>query len=153
MYRELLAELSKGCGWVRPRPPCPEAEIAAAEKSLGCPFPPELRALLRELNGDKWLLLSASDIVRNAEQNRKAYLPLFKEDFTMEEYRDRIERFLFFAENGCGDLYGYRLSPEGVPDETTIFYWDHEEIGEPCCWKPVAKNITEFLTRYYRNEI
>ena len=110
-------------------------------------------ALLRELNGDKWLLLSASDIVKNAEQNRKAYLPLFEEDFTMEEYRDRIERFLFFAENGCGDLYGYRLSPEGVPDETAIFYWNHEEIGEPCCWKPVAKNITEFLTRYYRNEI
>ena len=106
MYRELLAELSKGYGWVRPQPPCPEAEIAAAEKALGCPFPPELRALLRELNGDKWLLLSASDIVKNAEQNRKAYLPLFEED-----------------------------------------------IGEPCCWKPVAKNITEFLTRYYRNEI
>ena len=125
----------------------PRSGNRRSQKSL------ELRALLRELNGDKWLLLSASDIVKNAEQNRKAYLPLFEEDFTMEEYRDRIERFLFFAENGCGDLYGYRLSPEGVPDETTIFYWDHEEIGEPCCWKPVAKNITEFLTRYYRNEI
>ena len=153
MYRELILKLAQGNEWVKLQPPCPEAKIEAAEKTVGCRFPEELKDLLSELNGDRWLILSAEEIVKNVKLNREGFLPLFEADFSKEEYLDRVERFLFFAANGCGDFYCYRISAEGVIEERTIFLWEHEEIGEKCCWRSVAGNMTEFLTRYYRGEI
>ncbi len=152
MYIELISELSQGNEHVKIQPPCPESEIDRAEKAVGHTFPKELRALLRETNGDKWLLLSAKEIIENVEIN-KGLLPFFEQDFSKEEYIDRVERFIFFATNGCGDLYCYRVSPEGVPDETVIYIWLHEDMGEKCCWRAVASNMSEFITRYYNGEI
>lgn len=59
MYRELLEKLIKDHTWTKLQDPCPEQEIAAAEEYVGFSFPEELKALLRETNGDHWLLLSA----------------------------------------------------------------------------------------------
>ena len=56
MYRELVLECSKGIEWVNVQPPCREGTIAEAEKVVGYAFPEELKKLLRELNGDGWLL-------------------------------------------------------------------------------------------------
>ena len=153
MYQELIAELSQGNSFVHPQPPCPAHEMNRAEKAVGYPFPKELRDLLRELNGDHWLLLSADEIIKNVESNRAYYLPFFEMDLSREVYTERVDRFIFFATNGCGDYYGYRVAPDGVPDETAIYIWEHEEIGETCCWRKVAANMTEFITRYYQNEI
>lgn len=152
MYKELLLELSQGNDWAKPQPPCPEALLEKAEKVVGYPFPPELRALLRETNGDKWCLMSAEAIIRNVELNRENWLPLFEEDYSHEEYLDKVDRFIFFAENGCGDYYCYRVDKDGVADETSIYIWEHEYLGEKC-WKKVAGSMSEFLTRYYHSEI
>ena len=153
MYKKLILELSRGNEWVKIQPPCSEHAIAAAEKSVGYPFPKELRDLLHEMNGDKWLILSAEEMIKNVEWNRKIFLPLFEEEFSREEYLERVDRFIFFATNGCGDYYCYRVTPNGTPDETTIYIWEHENIGEKRCWKPVAKSMREFITRYYKEEI
>lgn len=153
MYRELIAELSQGNNWVEIQSPCPASEIRQAQKVVGYPFPKELTALLRELNGDKWCILSAEEIIENVERNRNIFLPLFEASFSKEEYTDRVDRFIFFATNGCGDYYCYRVQPDGISDESTIYIWEHEDLGEPCCWKPVASNMTEFITRYYQSEI
>lgn len=153
MYRELIIDLTKENEWVDIQPPCPDSEIAKAQEVVGFPFPSELTALLQELNGDKWCILSAEEIIENVERNRNIFLPLFEDSFSKEEYTDRVDRFIFFATNGCGDYYCYRVQPDGISDESTIYIWEHEDLGEPCCWKPVASNMTEFITRYYQSEI
>ena len=153
MYKELVQEKSAGNEWVRIQPPCPEAEIEEAESVVGFAFPAELKALLRELNGDGWLLLSARQIIENVRRNREIFYPLFEEDFSVEAYRDRIDRFIFFATDGCGNYYGFRVAEDGRAEEGAIYFWDHEYIGDECCWKKVADSIADCITRYYDCEI
>lgn len=152
MYRELITELTKDNEFVKLQPPCPDGVIAEAEKAVGYPFPKELRALLHEINGDKWCLLSAEAMIENVQTNREIWLPLFEEDYSKEEYIDKVDRFIFFATNGCGDYYCYRVEADGVPDEDSIYIWEHEYLGEKC-WKRVAGSMSEFITRYYNDEI
>ncbi len=155
MYRELVLKLSQGNPYVKPQPPCPEAAVAAAEKEAGVPFPQALRDLLTEMNGDRWLLLSAEEIADNIRLNREALLPFFEEEYGeqgREIYGERVGRFLFFAANGCGDYYCYRFSPNGAAEEP-LYIWEHESIGESCCWRPVARTLEELITRYYHDEI
>ena len=73
MFTELLSQCIQEAGveYAHLEPPCPEEEIALAEAAVGYPFPQELKALLRETNGDSWLLLSASRMVETAQLNRK----------------------------------------------------------------------------------
>lgn len=153
MYRELLTSITQGNQWVNIQQPCSESEIEHAEAVVGHPFPVELKTLLRELNGDECLLLSAERIIQNVKLNRECWLPFFESDFSKEAYIDRVDRFIFFATNGCGDYYCYRVGPDGIPDESNIYIWEHEEIGEECCWKKVASNMAELITRYYNDEI
>lgn len=152
MYRELITELTKDNEFVKLQPPCPDGVIAEAEKVVGYPFPKELRALLHETNGDKWCLLSAEAMIENVQMNREIWLPLFEEDYSNEEYIDKVDRFIFFATNGCGDYYCYRVEADGVPNEDSIYIWEHEYLGEKC-WKRVAGSMSEFITRYYSDEI
>lgn len=144
MYRELILELSQGNEFVKIQPPCPESEINGAENAVGYPFPEELRNLLRELNGDKWLLLSAKEIIENAELNRE-----LQKEYSDEEFAEELDRLIFFATNGCGDYYCYRAGSDGVIDETAIYIWEHEGF----CLKRIASNMAELITRYYKSEI
>jgi len=144
MYRELILELTQDNEYVKIQPPCLENEIDNAEKVVGYPFPKELRALLRELNGDKYLLLSAKEIVEQAKLNKE-----IQEEYSDEEFAKELDRFIFFATNGCGDYYGYHADSDGVLDETAIYIWQHEDY----CWKQAATNMRELITRYYNDEI
>lgn len=152
MYRELISQFARENENVQLQPPCPEEEIKRAEKVVGYPFPKELKELLRETNGDRWCLMSVETIIKNVESNREIWLPLFEEDFSREEYMDKVDRFIFFAGNGCGDYYCYRVKENGLPDERAIYIWEHEYLGEKC-WKKVAGSMVEFITRYYQGEI
>ena len=142
MYRELIAELSKENQYVKIQPPCSEIEIKNAEKETGYTFPNELKNLLRELNGDKWLLLSVKEIVENAKLNRK-----IKEE--NEEFAKDLDKLIFFATNGCGDYYCYRMDSDKGIDDNVIYIWEHEEFR----LKPIAESMTELITRYYHDEI
>ena len=62
MYRELLEKLTAGNQWANVQEPCPEEEIQRAEEYVGFTFPEELKALLRETNGDHWFLLSGEEL-------------------------------------------------------------------------------------------
>lgn len=143
MYRELISELTQDCEFVKIQPPCPECEMESAEKAVGYPFPKELKALLRELNGDKFLLLSAKEIAEQAKLNREIL-----EKYSDEEFAKELDKFIFFATNGCGDYYCYHAEPDGI-DESVIYIWEHEEFRR----KPVASNIAELIARYYNDEI
>lgn len=144
MYRELIFELTKGNEFVKIQPPCPENEIINAEKAVGYPFPKELRTLLSELNGDKYFLLSAKEIIEQAKLNREV-----QEEYHDEEFVNELDKFIFFAGNGCGDYYCYHADADGIIDETVIYIWEHEEY----CWKQVASNMAELIIRYYNDEI
>lgn len=144
MYSELILELSQGNEFVKIQPPCPESEIDGAEKVVGYQFPNELRNLLRELNGDKWLLLSAQEIIEQAKLNRE-----MQKENSDEEFAKELDKFIFFATNGCGDYYCYHADSNGVIDETTIYVWEHEEF----CWRKIATNMADLITRYYKSEI
>lgn len=144
MYRELISELSKSNEFVKIQPPCSEKEIEQAEKSIGYTFPKELGTLLRELNGDKYLLLSAEEIIEQAKLNKEV-----QEMYSDEEFAKELDRFIFFAANGCGDYYCYHADSDGVIDEAAIYIWEHEEY----CKKQVAENMAELITKYYNSEI
>lgn len=144
MYKELILGLTQDSEFVKIQPPCPENEIDNAEKAVGYPFPKELRAILRELNGDQYLLLSAKEIIENAKLNRE-----IQEEYSNEEFAKELDRFIFFATNGCGDYYCYHADFDGFIDENAICIWEHEEFR----WKQVASNMTELITRYYNDEI
>lgn len=111
MFTELLSQCIQEAGveYAHLEPPCPEEEIAQAEAAVGYPFPEELKALLRETDGDHWLLWSAREIMENAK-----LLPGFLDGCdTFEEYLEKVARHIFFAGNGCGDYYCYRVLPDG----------------------------------------
>lgn len=145
MYRELIEGLTAENGWVKLREPCPEDEITKAEEYVGFEFPEELKALLRETNGDGFLLLSAEEIVSNAKMSRE----IFPEFLEADEFEEKVNRFVFFATNGCGDYYCYRVLENGKTDASAIYIWEHEvfEIRE------VANNISELITKYYSDEV
>lgn len=153
MYKELIESFAHNSEWVKIQPPQTEENIRATEAAVGYLFPKELRDLYLEMDGDSFLFLSLQKIAETVQINRETWLPFFEKDYSKEEYMDRVDRFIFFAGNGCGDYYCYRVSPDGIADETVIYIWEHEYIGEACCWKPVASHLKELITRYYHDEI
>ena len=145
MYRDLIGELIKGHSWAKLQDPCSEDEIIKAEKHVGFIFPEELKTLLRETNGDHWFLLSADNIIKHVKTNREIFLEYLEPD----EFEEKVNRFVYFATNGCGDYYCYRVLENGETDISAIYIWEHElfEIRE------VAKDISELITKYYNNEV
>ena len=145
MYRELIARLIRGHNWARLQEPCIEKEIQKAEEYVGFSFPEELKALLRETNGDRWLLLSAEEIIERVKTNRQ----IMAEYLEPNEFEEKVNRFVYFASNGCGDYYCYRVLPNGNTDASAIYIWEHElfEI------RKVADNISDLIIKYYNDEI
>ena len=145
MYRELIEKLTDGHSWAKLQEPCSEDDILKAEKYVGFSFPEELKALLRETDGDRWLLLSAEEIINNVKTN----LEIFPEYLEPQEFEENINRYIFFATNGCGDYYCYRVLENGETDTSAIYIWEHElfEIRE------VVKDISDLITKYYNSEV
>ena len=145
MYKELLEKLINGHSWAKIQNPCSEEDVSKAEKYVGFSFPNELKNLLRETDGDHWFLLSAEEIIKHTKTNRE----IFPEFLEKEEFEEKVNRYVYFATNGCGDYYCYRVLPNGETDDSSIYIWEHElfEIKE------VAKDIFELITKYYNNEI
>ena len=118
--------------------------MAQAEAAVGYPFPEELKALLRETDGDHWLLWSAREIMENAK-----LLPGFLDGCdTFEEYLEKVARHIFFAGNGCGDYYCYRVLPDGQVDSSQIYIWEHEIFEHHV----VARDIPDLIRKYYRDQ-
>ena len=145
MYKELLEKLTAGNRWAKVQPPCPEEDIQKVEKYVGFPFPEELKALLRETNGDGWFLLSAERIQEHVKTNQEIYPEYLEPD----EFEEKVNRFVYFATNGCGDYYGYRVLENGMTDDSAIYVWEHELFET----REVAKDITDLITRYYTDLI
>ena len=145
MYKELLEKLTAGNRWAKIQSPCPEEDIREAEKYVGFAFPEELKALLRETDGDGWLLLSADRIIEHVRLNREIYPEYLEPD----ELEEKVNRFVYFATNGCGDYYCYRVLENGTTDDSAIYVWEHELLET----REVAKDITDLITKYYNDQV
>lgn len=145
MYRELIEKFTKGHNWAKVQQGCDEQQISAAEEYIGYNFPDELKNLLRETDGDYWFLLSAEQIINNVKTNREIY----PEYLEAEEFEEKINRYIFFATNGCGDYYCYRVLPDGKTDSSAIYIWEHELFET----RKIADNIADLITKYYNDEI
>ena len=145
MYRELIHRWVEHHNWAKLQPPCPEEELEQAQQRVGYPFPEELKALLRETNGDGWLLLSAGQMAEHVQSNRS----IWPEYLEPEEFLEKVDRHIFFATNGCGDYYCYRVLPDGSVDTTAIYLWEHETFEV----KPVARDIPDLIAKYYSDEV
>ena len=145
MYRELIEKLTKGNRWANEQKPCSEDAIHRAEEYVGFIFPEELKALLRETNGDGWFLLSAEEMMHHVKINRE----IFPQYLEPDEFEEKVNRFVFFATNGCGDYYCYRVLENGETDTAAIYIWEHELFDT----REAAKSIKELITTYYSNEV
>ena len=145
MYKELVGKLTEGHTWAKVQEPCSEKEIQQAEKYVGFAFPEELKNLLRETNGDHWFLLSAEEILAQAKRNRE----ILAEYLEPDEFEEKVNRFIYFASNGCGDYYCYRVLPNGKTDTSAIYIWEHELLET----REVAKDICDLIMKYYNNEV
>lgn len=137
MYIELVRGYAQNNKYVRPQPPATEKEIRDAENKLAVSFPNDLRTLLLEMNGDRYLCFSAEDIAKNNLLLRSAF----------EEFVD-LSCYLFVAENGCGDYYCYRIE-DGIVQSSQIYIWEHESFQE----KVVATNLEDMIHLYYQDKI
>ncbi len=138
MYKELLVPYQTDNSFMKPQPPATSRQILEAENVLGVSFPEELRQLLLEMNGDKWLFLSIKEIITDN-------LMLWEE---LSEIYENIREFLMIGTNGCGDYYAYKIS-EGKIIDTQLVRWEHEDNSS--CF--VATDLKELIRRYYENEI
>lgn len=138
MYAKLLKEYAKNIEFSKLKPAATEDEIQEAEKKLDIMFPKELRVFLEETNGDDYLCLPVSRIVEDNLQLRRGLDPEF---FNANEY-------LFIAENGCGDYYGYKIE-DGEIRSNSIYIWEHEEFEV----RMVAVGIAELIKLYYQDQI
>lgn len=62
-------------------------------------------------------MLSAGEIISNAKKNRE----IMAEYFESDEFEEKVNRFVYFASNGCGDYYCYRVLPNGETDTSAIY--------------------------------
>lgn len=139
MYRELLNQFLADNPYMKIAAPASAEEIALAEKKLGLSLPPELKTLLSELNGDNWLIFSTDRIAETTEFVRQG----------LSECYEDVGSYLFIGDNGCGDYYCYKLDSDGVPDASALYRFEHE-TGEAI---PVAANLSEWIWRYYHDEV
>lgn len=139
MYREQFLHYAKENAYVRPAPGAESVAIQRAEQQLGCTLPEALRQLFLEADGDGYLFLSLDRMLATIANLRG----MLAEDYA------GVEQLLFFAANGCGDYYCYRILPTGQVDASTIYFWLHEDNE----LVPVAQSLTEFIDRYFQDEI
>jgi len=97
------------------------------------------------MSGDHWQLLSAWESGRHVRMNRE----IFPEYLEPEEFEEKVNRFVPFATNGCGDDYGYRVLPDGRTDAAAICIWEHGLFG----FREVAGDLAERITRDKHSEI
>ena len=139
MYKEKLLHYADTNEYIKPAVGADATRIHSVEKELGCIFPLELKSFLSEINGDGYLFFSTDEILETNTRTRTM----------MSECYEGLEKLLFFAGNGCGDYYCYKILPSGQADPSSIYIWLHEdnELG------PVAHSLSEMIDRYFNDEI
>jgi len=134
-WKILLEQFTKENPYMKLNPPATEQQISEIEEKLHIHLPKDLKSLLRETNGDDFLLLSTDQII-------EINLMVRTQDFYMP-----LDCLLFFGRNGCGDYYGYPITREDGVRDNNVYMWDHEYDSRE--WK--AGSLEEIIIQYYTN--
>ncbi len=134
MYKEIFAAAKKNNPYIKLSEPASPIAISKAEAKLGCDFPLELKRCLLEMDGDGDLYFSAQKIAEENLDIRAALASCYPD----------LDQYLFFAGNGCGDYYGYRLT-NGQVIHPDILLWDHE-VNKA---QTVAADLSTLITLMY----
>jgi hypothetical protein len=106
-----------------------EQALLKAESALGLIFPSELRDLLKETNGveqsSAYLLFILS--VERVEKDNLELRNAKGLNFYMS-----LDNFLFFADAGNGDKFGFPISRDGKINKD-VFAWNHEDDSRSWC--------------------
>ena len=89
--------------------------------------------------------MSTKEIIENVKLNRS----IMAEYFEPDEFLEKVDRHIFFATNGCGDYYCYRVLPNGETDTDAIYLWEHELFETHV----VAENMKDLIVKYYGGEV
>ena len=144
MYREFIDSLIKNNERAHLNPAASQRDIETTEAFIGYSFPDELRALYLEADGDNYFLLSLEQMIENVKLNREYFPDCFE---TFDEYLERVDQFIYFATNGCGDYYCYKVTSEATP--SPIYLWEHELFEAHI----VAVDLRDVIIKYYNSEI
>ncbi len=146
MWKELISTLDDSCKF---SPPASSAELLAAEKILGSPFPISLKKLLLDTNGVFHARFSMP-FLWDLETILAATLEFRK---NWEEYGDTpLDDFLFFSEAGNGDWFAFQVSPENELESgmrEKVLWRDHE-TG---VLAPVAASLEEFIKAWLTDKL
>jgi hypothetical protein len=122
-----------------------EQALSKAESTLGLTFPAELRELLVETNGveqrSAYLLF-----ILSVERIEKDNLEL-RHAQALESYMP-LNNFLFFADAGNGDKFGFPISRDGNIHKA-IFAWNHENDSRSWC----APSLKTFIQWWYTGKV
>ncbi|MFC5603529.1 SMI1/KNR4 family protein [Sporosarcina koreensis] len=142
MWKDYISAISKEYSF---KQPASNREITQINEVLSVELPKKLLELFSETNGvfDSFnfpLIWSTSQIVkdnsffRNFKDYKDIYMP--------------FDHLLFFSDNGCGDLFGYRILNGSIQTED-IYVWNHEDDSR--MW--VASSLELFIKGLITGEI
>jgi len=142
MWKDYICTISKDYSF---RPPVSNTEIIQIKEELNVELPKKLFELFNETNGvfDSFgcpLIWSTSQIIKDN---------LFFRNFG--DYKDiymPFDHLLFFSDNGCGDLFGYKILNGSIQTED-IYVWNHEDDSR--IW--VASSLEVFIKGWITGEI
>lgn len=142
MWKDYIGTISKEYAF---KSPASEAELRHITDVLHVELPRKLLELYRETNGvfDQFgcpLIWSTTQIVKDNS---------FFRNFT--DYQDLympFDHLLFFSDNGCGDLFGYRIL-NGCIETEDIYVWNHEDDSRT--W--VASSLETFIKGWITGEL
>lgn len=130
--------------------PASDEEIRLVEDKLNVCLPGELVDLLCDSNGAEQLmenpitneLMSIGDIYWQTDAIISCTLDQYK-------YLESIEskhktKYLFFADNGCGEHFGYKIIDGKCSDTTIYIYYPIEDKYIPLC-----ANLKEWLNSWF----
>lgn len=142
IWKDYIGAISKDYSYSSP---ASTPEIFQITDALNIELPRKLLELYSETNGvfdmfDCPLIWSTSQIVkentffRNFIDYKDIYMP--------------FDHLLFFSDNGCGDLFGYRIL-NGCIETEDIYVWNHEDDSRT--W--VASSLEVFIKGWITDEI
>lgn len=142
MWKDYIGTISNEYSF---KPSASNTEIIQITEELNVELPKMLWALFKETNGvfDRFgcpLIWSTSQIIKDN---------LFFRNF--EDYKDiymPFDHLLFFSDNGCGDLFGYKILNGRIQTED-IYVWNHEDDSR--MW--VASSLKVFIKGCILGEI
>jgi hypothetical protein len=122
------------------QPGASEAQILAAEKAGGIPFPGQLRSLLMESDGVR--ADNLADLIWSCRQ-----LAELNNEFRRREgFRDLYMPFnnlFFFGDDGGGNQFAFGIVAAGKIVNDAIYRWEHETDGR--VW--FSRDLRQYLER------